>query len=279
MSSEILMKGFNNIGNTCYLNSGLQLIIQNKDLCNIICQNKNKSIILNNLAQFINEYYTSNLKSITPNYIKQLIDTCSNVFHGTTQNDTCEFLIYLLDIINNEIKNNIFEIQCNISIKCKLLKCLNISSHIENNNILLLDINNDTNTLNECYRIYKKKIKLENDNSYFCDKCNTYRKASKKLKIIKWPNHLIICLKRFQIIRNKYTKNCKEIIIPIEWRENYKLTGIIYHSGSLYGGHYIYIGNNNNKWYLYNDNDVSIINERQLEQYKNNAYILYYTNN
>lgn len=271
-------KGFNSMGNTCYLNSGLQLIIQNKDLCNIISQNKNKSIILNKLSQFIDEYYTSDLKSITPNYIKQLIDTSSSIFHGNTQNDTGEFLIYLLDIINTEINNNIFEIQSEITIKCKLLKCLNISSHIEHNKLLLLDINNDTNTLDDCYRIYKKKIKLENDNSYFCDKCNTYRIASKKLKIIKWPNHLIICLKRFQINKNKYTKNSKEIDIPIEWRNNYKLKGIIYHSGNLYSGHYIYVANNNYKWYLYNDNDVSEINDRQLEQFKNNAYILYYNN-
>ena len=27
------VKGFQNIGNTCYLNAGLQMIIQNKDLC------------------------------------------------------------------------------------------------------------------------------------------------------------------------------------------------------------------------------------------------------
>ena len=65
------MKGFHNIGNTCYLNSGLQMLIQNKDLCNLIIQNSDNSEILSNISNFINEYYDTNnnqyqfLKQIT----------------------------------------------------------------------------------------------------------------------------------------------------------------------------------------------------------------------
>ena len=51
------IKGFNNIGNTCYLNSGLQLLIQNPDFCKIILQNSNKSENLQIMSNFIKEYY------------------------------------------------------------------------------------------------------------------------------------------------------------------------------------------------------------------------------
>ena len=51
------IKGFNNIGNTCYLNSGLQLLIQNTDFCEIILKNSNKSENLEIIANFIKEYY------------------------------------------------------------------------------------------------------------------------------------------------------------------------------------------------------------------------------
>ena len=51
------MKGFINLGNTCYLNAGLQMIIQNKDLCNLILQNSQHSEILKKIEFFILNLY------------------------------------------------------------------------------------------------------------------------------------------------------------------------------------------------------------------------------
>ena len=49
------MKGFNNIGNTCYLNAGLQMLIQNKLLCNLILKYSQQSQILKIIGNFIND--------------------------------------------------------------------------------------------------------------------------------------------------------------------------------------------------------------------------------
>jgi ubiquitin C-terminal hydrolase len=274
-------KGIYNIGNTCYLNAGLQLVLHNKELCKMIILYSNKSDILNDIANFIKDYDDNNNKSLNPINIKQIVESKNSIFTGFNQQDSSEFIIYFIDIINDELKKNNFEInlyehKVNVSIKCKLKSCLNTSSHIEKNNFLFLDINETTKNLDDSYREYKSRVKLEGDNIYYCSICKDNRLASKRIEIIDWSNHLIIILRRFQQFGLRLTKNNNEINIPILWRHNYKLIGFVFHSGSLYGGHYIYIGNYNNKWLIFDDCHVTEINIQTFEKYKNLAYIYYF---
>jgi ubiquitin C-terminal hydrolase len=272
--------GLNNIGNTCYLNSALQMLIQNKDLCNLIIDNKNKTNNLNIITNFINEYY-SNLNQITPNTIKKIIEIKNKIFIGNKQHDAAEFIIYFFDLINDDLQNKIYSlygITSETKTKCKFLKCLTISKINETNYYLILSIDNKCLTLDDCYKKYKSYEKLKNENMYYCEKCNVKRNASKRLNIIKWSKHLIIWLKRFDNINGRTNKNNQSISIPINWRHNYTLKGAVIHSGSLYSGHYIYISRNikTNIWSLCNDSFISIIQDSQINSYLNNAYLLYY---
>jgi len=273
-----MYKGLNNIGNTCYLNAGLQLIIHNKDLCNIIVNNSNSNI-LKEISLFIKEYHNNNTNSLSPIHIKNLIATKNNIFKGFNQQDSYEFIIYFLDLIYEELNKINKTIDYNhiihISIKCKVKSCLNISSHTEQNNIMFLDLKNEYTELNDCYREYKARIKFEDDNLYYCEKCKENRIASKRIEIINWPKHLIIVLKRFNQNGLKLLKNNNEINVPLIWR-NYKLKGIVFHSGSLFGGHYVYIGNYNNQWLLFDDNYISQPNNQSFEKFKNYGYIYYF---
>ena len=267
-------KGFNNIGNTCYLNSGLQLFINNKELCNILLQNTSDNEIIHNINNIIITYYNNPLNiPLNTIYIKENISKLNKVFCGNTQNDSFEFIIYFFELINNI---NLYELHINCIVKCKLKSCLNINTTIEKSNFLLLDINNNSWCLDDCYRNFKISELLYSDNKYYCDKCKDKRIASKKYNISKWPKHLIIVLKRF-IHNNNSIKNNKEIIIPLEWRHNYKLKGIIFHSGTTTSGHYVYIGNHNNKWILFNDDNTKELLNNQLDNYKNYGYIYYFT--
>lgn len=283
------MKGFDNIGNTCYLNAGLQLLIQNRDLCNIVLSFRDKSNILKIVAKLIEEYYNDKNCSINPIEIKKLVTSRNRIFNGFQQQDSSEFIIFFLDLLNSEINkiipnknllDKIYELQITTSTKCKVLECLTVSTNNELSTMLMLEVSSECNTLDDCYRISKQKIKLEGDDKYYCEKCKKKRIASQKKEITKWPKNLIIFLRRFNQTGSRMSKFSQEIKVPIEWRHDYKLKGVVYHSGSLHGGHYVYAGLDiiqNGKWRLFNDSSVSELSNNALANIVNNGYIYYFT--
>ena len=64
------MKGIRNIGNSCYLNSALQMFMQNIQLCNLIIHFSKYSPKLDVLKNFIYEYHTGTDNIINPIEIK-----------------------------------------------------------------------------------------------------------------------------------------------------------------------------------------------------------------
>lgn len=278
------MKGIRNIGNSCYLNAALQMFMQNEELCNLIIQHNNKSSKLNVLYKFIYEYYNNNSENIiNPIEIKELIDDRNNFFLGDYQQDSTEFIIFLLDIIdielkkiydsNNDFLKQIFSFNVNNIIKCKRKTCLNIINNNINDLILILNIDSDCNNLDDIYNKTFCKEKFTDENKYFCNKCNKLTIATKKTNIISCNNNLLIFIKRFN---DNLRKNNQSIDIPLEWKFNTYLQGAIIHYGNNSGGHYIYIGKYNNEWYIYNDSNISNINLSELNKLLSHAYCLYY---
>ncbi len=268
------MKGIINIGNSCYLNSAIQMLFNNPDFRKICQETQFKKII--------NDYDESSV--FNPTEIKRIVSNNNKMFANNHQHDSYEFMIFLLDIIDkssnkaNKDLYCLFGIKTRINIKCKVLHCLHESEHTDTELFLNLPLTND---LSESYRLYKSTDTLSDktNNGYKCDKCKKISLARKKTITSFWPNNLIIVLKRFNYTATQWiSKDNRKVNIPTVWRHNYKLKGGIIHIGVYGGGHYIYFGEENGIWYLCNDSHVSIIDD--IDNYMKNqgsmSYILYY---
>ena len=271
----IFISSFVNLGNTCYFNSALQLLLNIDEFKEKLKNYKNHSKTINYLFE-LNEIYNSNQnKVLDPTRLKNHLGSKKNIFKNFNQEDSSEFIILLFDIINNELSNKTFEdflkIHSISSIKCKNMNCLRESNKKNTNLFLHLTPNIDLTT---SYRQYKEYEKLEDDNKYDCENCKKLTVARKKIVISRWPKNLLILFNKYT---NNLRKNNNSINIPILWRHNYQLVGGIVHSGGLNGGNYFYFGRKNNKWYEFNDSTERQINsEDEFNNFKNNAYILHY---
>ena len=127
-------KGLKNFGNSCYSNVIIQILTSIPEFINVlyrrysIVENENDLFldypILSRIMEIMSNYKSKNT-SLASNYLKEIV----NKFDSSgNQNDAHEFLVFLLDRLNNELLN--------IENKYKII---NDANDINNNN---LDKNN-----------------------------------------------------------------------------------------------------------------------------------------
>jgi ubiquitin C-terminal hydrolase len=145
----------------------------------------------------------------------------------------------------------------------------------------------DTIHLNDCLNNMITEEIMEGDNKYHCSKCEKRCNARKKvfLKII--PSHLIIQLKRFTYTEDYQSRklnnfvdfpfelDISSIVYDGEKRDcRYSLYSVINHVGNFGDGHYFTFSRIGNKWYCFNDENVSEVDEPTISN--KYAYILFY---
>jgi ubiquitin C-terminal hydrolase len=195
---------------------------------------------------------------------------------------------------NNINNNSLFNKNDNITMN------FNNNNKLYNNNMIKKVLKSFT--LDECFELFTKPEILDDDNKWNSPFSNTMVNAVKTTSIWEPPKILIIGLKRNEIKITysgntpNYTNskksnkisfeinnfNIKKYIHPLKknsYDNNqyiYNLQAINNHSGNVENGHYwSYCKNSiDNKWYNFNDDNVTPINEKNL--ITKNAYILFY---
>ncbi|XP_035208006.1 ubiquitin carboxyl-terminal hydrolase 8-like [Stegodyphus dumicola] len=180
--------------------------------------------------------------------------------------------------------SEIFEGLLKSTLTC--LSCRKTSDNYEVFSCLSLPILGSRCSLKECFQYFLKSEKIYGEAAWDCPRCKQKKEAEKRLRICRLPNILVIQLKRFSyegLWRRKLQTHVDfDLVLDVPCEENgeeclqsYSLYGIVNHYGTLEGGHYTaYCNALSNKWYKYDDHEVSEINVSDIKT--SAAYILFY---
>jgi len=238
--------GLANLGNTCFLNSCVQALSHTFELHAILdkkpkIKNIDESVILtewNELRQLI--WSNTNI-SISPNRFVHHIQRLArikgkDIFTGWNQNDTAEFLIFMMDCIHTSISR---PVQIRISGQSKhnvdslAVSCYNmlkdtyskeysevmelmygiyvseirsmtgeVQHAVKPENFFVLDLpippgNGNLCSLYDCFDEYTKPEILSGENAWFNEKTKSKEDIKKHITFWNFPKVLIITLKRF----------------------------------------------------------------------------------
>lgn len=325
------LSGLANLGNTCYINSCMQVLSHCSEL-NDILDKYNKENIYNNNENSILFFEWKDLNNllwsknccIAP---KRFINTVQNVskekkmelFSGFLQNDVPEFLFFVIDCFHNALKR---EVKINILGKSKnntddLAKtCFKMLKNLYSNDYseilqlfyginvsLIVSLDNKVLSskpepyciislpipkvlecnIYDCFNLYCSEEHLNGDNCWFNEKTNAKEEVKKSIKFWNFPEILILNLNRFNNNNQKINtlvnfdinriNLCNYVLGYNKESFIYEIFGICNHSGNCFGGHYYSYIKNNNKWFNFNDTNVSEIPESKL--ITNKAYMFF----
>lgn len=245
------LTGLVNFGNICFMISILQCLSNTLSLSDYIIsaqykddvnEKSNEKFVLYSYINLILHMWQSN-QLIKPKTLVENICIFHKKYFALEQQDSHEFLMYLLEILHRSLSyeieieetrsspnklikdsiqswKNAFEKEYSVIIKtfygsilntiqCSNMTCGNIENVFEPYNCLQLDIDNKTN-LYECLNDYFNEE--EHINDWKCDKCQHFG-CKKNTRLWSNPNYVIIQLKRFS--RNGLIKNSNLVQYPI----------------------------------------------------------------
>lgn len=237
------MQGLQNLGNTCAINTLIQIICRNSFLRNSIL---NEDIPNNTLAielkEILNIMYNDN-NSLSPNkFVKNLFDKLT-IFNFGEQLDLTELWLLLFEKISDEISDYIPKIEYNkkfdnlkitdkdINIKANYIinnfnnnknsswlhnvqgiilniiectECNNNSYNFEPFTAIQLDLPKDFSESISLTSLFRDYLRhTTNKDEWKCDKCKKCTKYKKIQKLWKVPNVLVFFMKRYNNINKK----------------------------------------------------------------------------
>ncbi|TIA91565.1 hypothetical protein E3P99_00987 [Wallemia hederae] len=302
--------GMDNLGNTCYCNSVLQSLYFCRPLRELVLAlpsdtERSMYTVLRRLFVDISTQPKRTGIARTKSFVDRLRNE-NELFRSTTHQDAHEFLNFLLNRVAEDLTrltsaphtlvHSLFEGTLTNETKC--MTCENITHRDESFLDLSINVEEDSN-VTECLSNFSTREMLCQKNKFFCDSCGGLQEAEKWMRIKKLPNILALHLKRFkyQEEQNRYIKLSYRVAFPFllepsslsstcQGAENsdrmYSLFAVIIHIGSgPHHGHYVSIIKSYDRWVLFDDDKVSVVDEHELSKFFGNdpageGYVFFY---
>lgn len=279
----VIIKGFGNLGNTCYLNSLMAVLIYSNEFRDYFLGNKHciaSCWVENCMLCGFKEIYTdlySKLPGITfHNFIYRLIKK-DPYFIGSKQHDVHELFIHLADLIHKEGTSD----KCNclmhgtffgINSITFICQSCNYTFHREEEYFdLSLQINVNVSSS------VKKFFDGEIVGDIKCEQCGTNSSFERKYEIKRLPKLLCLHIKRFEFKNNRITKimdlieNDSTILLG---DKHFYLYGFIVHEGDINNGHYKSYIRIKNKFRCFDDENIKKATSKDIQ--KNASYLMFY---
>ncbi|XP_036386850.1 ubiquitin carboxyl-terminal hydrolase 48 isoform X1 [Megalops cyprinoides] len=289
--------GLTNLGATCYVNTFLQVWFHNLELRQTLylCQNSRAEehnmdsdyepqTICEHLQYLFALLQNSNRRYIDPSgLVKALgLDTGQQ---QDAQEFSKLFLSLLEDTLSKQKNPNLHNViqqqfcgQFAYVTACN--QCGRASSLPSRFYELELNIQGHKQLM-DCVTEFLKEEKLEGDNRYFCESCQSKQNATRRIKLKSLPRTLNLQLMRFVFDRQTGHKKKLNTFISfpevldmgpfLERNEEkcvYELNAVLIHRGiSAYSGHYIAHVRDarTSDWYKFNDEEIEKMEGKKLQ--------------
>jgi len=245
-SNTVGTSGLRNIGNTCFMNSVLQCLSNTKQLTNYLLNDEHmreintsnssmKGSLIKAFATVIKGLWKGSGRVVDPSSLKGAVNRFAPRFSGYNQEDSQEFLRYLLEGLHEDVNRVLTKpTPINSEIDSSLSVCEQAMEawkrYIRRDDSQLVDLfvgqlkstlrcsdcSHDSVTfepfwdlslgiparsgevsLTDCLDSFTKEEVMDGDEMPTCEKCKARRRCTKRYSLYRLPKILVVHLKRF----------------------------------------------------------------------------------
>ena len=241
-----MTRGLMNLGNTCYLNSALQILAHVPDLTNHLFRNpyEGECELTREYSKLVRELWKKDQEAFSPRDFHRVFMQKYPQFVQFHPHDVQEVILCIIDTLEKSLGVGFIQNIFNGTETQEIVYPNGTSRKEHDVTTIVLTPSESGQSLAD---LMKKRERFEAFSGYIDDAGKEYHAAVSKTSITKYPETLLFSFNQYQ------KKNA--VLVPQRF-ENYALAGLVVHYGTSYGGHYAVFVKHKGTWRYIDDDTV-----------------------